>query len=152
MGLTKDILQREGIDIVRTIQSKLSSTGANATGKTSRSLELEATDTRLKIEGAKSFLFVEVGRGAGKRPPIAPLKEWAIAKGLARDSKQATSIAFAVATKIASSGTTTVSRNNPRDIYQSVITDEKVESIYDQIKGVFADKVLSDVIQNMKTK
>jgi hypothetical protein len=152
MGLTKDILEREGIDVVRTIQSKLSSTGANATGKTSRSLEMEATETRLKIEGSKSFLFVETGRRAGRRPPIAPLKEWAIAKGLARDDKQATGIAFAVATKIANYGTSTVSINNPRDIYQSVITDEKVESIYNQIKGVFADKVLSDVIQNMKTK
>ena len=65
MALIKDIFEREGVDIVRTIQSKLSSTGANATGKTSASLELEASDTRLTIQGAKSFLFVETGRRAG---------------------------------------------------------------------------------------
>lgn len=152
MALIKDIFEREGIDIVRTIQSKLSSTGANATGKTSQSLEMEASDTRLTVTGAKSFLFVETGRRSGKRPPIAPIKEWAIAKGLVSDDKQARSLAFAIATKIGNEGTTTVSQTQPRDIYQTTITDERISNIYDEINGVFADKVLSEVIKNLNTK
>lgn len=152
MALIKDIFEREGVDIVRTIQSKLSSSGANATGKTSASLELEASDTRLTIQGAKSFLFVETGRRPGKRPPIAPIKEWAIAKGLVSDDKKARSLAFAIATKIGNEGTTTVSLNKPRDIYQTTITDERIANIYDEINGVFADKVLSEVIKNLNTK
>lgn len=152
MALIKDIFEREGIDIVKTIQSKLSTSGANATGKTSASLELEASDTRLTIQGAKSFLFVETGRRAGKRPPIAPIKEWAIAKGLVSDDKQARSLAFAIATKIGNEGTSTISETKPRDIYQTTITDERIANIYDEINGVFADKVLSEVIKNLNTK
>lgn len=152
MALIKDIFEREGVDIVRTIQTKLSSSGANATGKTSASLELEASDTRLTIQGAKSFLFVETGRRGGKRPPIAPIKEWAIAKGLVTDNRQARSLAFAIATKIGREGTTTVSENKPRDIYQTTITEERISNIYDEINGVFADRVLSEVIKNLNTK
>jgi hypothetical protein len=45
------------------------------------------------------------GRGAGKAPPIEPLTDWIIAKGIATDRKRARGISFAIARKIAREGT-----------------------------------------------
>jgi len=160
MALIKDIFEREGVDIVRTIQSKLSSTGANATGKTSASLELEASDTRLIVTGGKAFntnyrdglSYVAGGRGRGGVPPYDAIKEWAYARGLINRPEGEKRIVDAIRFKIAREGTDIWKKNTPRDIYQTTITDERIANIYDEINGVFADKVLSEVIKNLNTK
>ena len=160
MALIKDIFEREGIDIVKTIQSKLSTSGANATGKTSASLELEASDTRLTVTGGKAFNpnyrdglgYVAGGRGRGGVPPYDAIKEWAYARGLISNPDREKRIVDAIRFKIAKEGTNIWKDNSPRDIYQTTITDERITNIYDEINGVFADRVLSEVIKNLNTK
>lgn len=79
--------------------------GMNATGKWLDSLQVDATDGTAVIKGQNYTEFLTKGRKPGKRPPIAPLINWAKAK-FGVGEKEAKSIAFAVATKIANSGTT----------------------------------------------
>jgi hypothetical protein len=45
------------------------------------------------------------GRSPGAAPPIEPLTDWVIAKGIATEPKRARSISFAIAKKIAREGT-----------------------------------------------
>lgn len=148
--LIKTILEREGLSIASDIRVKLVSTGANATGKTSASLESIATEDRLLIKGDKSFLFVERGRGAGRRPPIQPIKEWAIARGIITTDPRTQGIAYGIANKIAKEGTVLHRTNSVRDIYTETITDDRIDAIKDQIAGKYAEQVLSDVIKAFK--
>lgn len=152
MAVIKSIFERELSNVVTDIQNKLSSSGANATGKTRDSLRYEATDSRGILFGGKSFAFVEEGRGPGRRPPTKPLFDWVLAKGIESDEKKVKGIAYAIAAKIASQGTSTVSKNKPRDIYTSIVDDRRVKSITEQIRGVYADKVLSDIVKEFKEK
>ena len=41
-------------------------------------------------------------------------------------------------------------RKNPRDIYFDVITPDRTNDIIDQVQGVFAQKVLSEIVQQFK--
>ena len=101
MGVIQSIFERELSNVVTDIQNKLSTSGANATGKTRDSLRYEASDSRGTLFGGKSFAFVEEGRGPGKRPPTKPIFEWVLAKGIESDEKKAKGIAYAIARKIA---------------------------------------------------
>lgn len=152
---TKDIFSREGQAIIDNIRALLSQSDANATGKTAASLELTATDNRLLITGGASFGlnsrevgYVAGGRAAGGVPPFRALADWAVARGLVtdpeREKKRINALRFAIAKR----GTALYRRNTTRDIYQSVITDEKTEDIIDQVQGVYAQNILSEVVKS----
>lgn len=153
----QDIFARSGREIIADIRALLTSSSANATGKTSKSLESIAGDDRLLVLGGGSFGlnsrevgFVAGGRGAGKLPPFMPIAEWAVARGIIsdpqRESKAVQGIRFAIARK----GTVLFRNNTTRDIYQSVITDERVNDILDQISGVYAQDILSKVVKTFE--
>ena len=62
-------------------------------------------NTGVVIVGAMYGGYLEFGRKAGGMPPIAPLETWVKKKGIATDSKEIKSIAFAIARSIAKNGT-----------------------------------------------
>lgn len=159
MAISGDIFQREASDIISEIRSRLVSTGAEATGKTSRSLEQETSDERLLIYGGKSFgnnerdnrSYVEAGRGPGKLPPFNDIKEWAIARGIATgNDEKSNRIIKGIQWKIKLGGTDIYQRKKPRDIIFDVITPDRTDLIIDQVQGVFAQKVLSEIVQQFK--
>lgn len=154
---TKDIFERSGKEVIENIRSLLSSSGANATGKTSASLELFTSDERLLITGGAAFglnaredAFVAGGRAAGRVPPFASIADWAIARGIVSDPQRGKSRINAIRFAIANSGTRLYRKNTTRDIYQSIITDEFVEDVTDQASGVFAQNILSDVVKSFR--
>src|SRR5690554_4317675 len=77
----------------------------NATGEWLESLEVTANDNVSYIRGRDYSEYLARGRRPGNRPPIAPIERWVNAK-LGIGGQQARGVAFAVATKIAQSGTT----------------------------------------------
>lgn len=79
--------------------------GMSATGEWVQNLEVVAGDNYGKIRGRDYSQQLALGRKPGKRPPIAPLQKWAMAK-FGVGSKEALGIAFAVAKKIEKRGTT----------------------------------------------
>lgn len=159
MAISGDVFKREAVQIISEIKSRLNSTGANATGKTAASLEESTSDERLIIYGGKSFGtnerdkrgFVEAGRGPGKLPPFKDIQEWAIARGIVTgNDERSIRIIDGIRWKIKNDGTGIFIKKKPRDIYFDVITPDRTNDIIDQVQGVFARQVLSEIVQQFK--
>lgn len=158
----QELLQREGDAIIRDLQSAMVSTGVNASGKTSASLlnEVRATGisrTTMLITGGEGWKFVEQGRGAtlksqnGVLYPI--IKQWVKDKGIAiPNGYTLESLAFVITRKIHQEGTYAFRMNARRDIYTSVITEERINSITSQVTKTFIANATSDVVRALKKK
>lgn len=110
------------------IRQRMVAEKENATGRTSASFQVveEEGHIRLISKGADiaPLETLEVGRGSGRRPPIAPLVEWAEAK-FKFVGKEAQAVAWAVATKIGNQGTERHTSNV--DIYSTPIENATKE-------------------------
>jgi len=154
----KVILEREAEAIVADIRSNLVASGANATGKTSASLEQITTDTRLIILGGKAFGlnrrsrgFVEGGRAAGGLPPFTAIQEWAQARGIITGSgKDATKIVNGIRWGIARKGTVLFQGDQTREIYTEVITENRTQEIIAQLRDVYIQDVASEIVLAFK--
>lgn len=140
----KQIFDRNAVSLIGEIRANLSSTGANATGKTRDSLEHTATDFQLQIRGDQSYTYVEQGRGPGKMPPPKPIEEWAQARGLITSPSQGRSLVFLIRRSIAQRGTVTMSRQNPRDIWTRVVDERAIDTIIDQIQGQAVENMINE--------
>ena len=141
MGTNQDIFKAFNDDLIKDIRARLTLTGANATGKTQKSLESTQSNNDSKLFGDKSFLFVETGRGKGKMPPKEPIELWMIARGMPLKKS------FGIRLGIALHGTTTVSQSNPRDIYSSVVTSDKVDNLIKQFEVANNQEVLREILK-----
>jgi hypothetical protein len=88
-----------------------------ATGLLKSSWDVNVTTTPTSISGiisntAPASKFRGLGRDAGRFPPLEPLKDWVLAKGLASEPKKAKRIAFLIGRKIAREGTNRFKTNN----------------------------------------
>lgn len=77
-----------------------------ATGTFERSFVVtKLHDGALLSNTAKHGRFVEVGRAAGRQPPVEAIMQWLVAKGLERESEKARrAAAFRIARKIGRRG------------------------------------------------
>ena len=135
--------------VVGEIRANLSSTGTNATGKTSQSLRFitstEGSKTIIKIVGRPYFATVETGR---KPTPqftkpsaefVASIKEWVKARGLPEGS------AYAIAKHIHQKGTKLYTQGGREDIYSNVINQNLVDRISQDILVQFSDAFIKNV-------
>ena len=141
MGTNQDIFKAFNDSRIGEIKAALVLTGANATGKTSASLESRESNTKGEILGDKSFLFVETGRGKGKMPPKEPWELWMVARGIPLKKS------YGMRLSVALHGTTTVSRSNPRDIYSSVVTSDKVDKLIKQFEVANNQEVVKEILK-----
>lgn len=123
--------------------------GMKATGDWIESLEYEVDGTTSKIMGNKYTEQLVQGRAPGRRPPIDPLQRWAQAK-FGVDEKEAKGIAFAVAHKIAESGTTWYEKGGS-DLLEAVFTDENLEKVRDGVAEVVTLTASNDLIRQLQT-
>ena len=79
--------------------------GMPATGEWEQNLEVVAESNGGKIRGRDYSQQLAFGRKPGKRPPVAPLQKWVMAK-FGKGSKEALGIAYAISKKIENEGTT----------------------------------------------
>jgi len=72
------------------------------------------------------------GRKAGKMPPIQAIKKWIEQKGIQpiKDNITTTSLAWAIAKKIAREGT---NKENHLKIYEKVITPQRIDEIIKKV-------------------
>ena len=73
--------------------------GMPATGEWEQNLEVVAESNSGKIRGRDYSQQLAFGRKPGKRPPVAPLQKWVMAK-FGKGSKEALGIAYAISKKI----------------------------------------------------
>lgn len=143
----KKIFDQSTKDIIELIRLNFESTGASATGKTLRSLEDQNTEERLLLLGAKSFLFVEKGRKPGKKPPFAPILEWVQARGIGGQNEKG--VAWAVVHAIGERGAgslRTDKTQSPRDIFTSVVNQERINTIVSEIQGFKVAEARSEIV------
>lgn len=141
------ILSQQGTSIVDQIRQNLSSTGTNATGKTSRSLRFEVTQTSekqtLRVIGKPFFNVVETGRKATPqytKPSqefVNAIKEWAQAKGIP-------GAAYAIAKSIHAKGTKLFQSGGRTDIVSSVVNQTLIDKISQDVLDKFAAEYLKN--------
>jgi len=144
-----DILSKYGNSTVAQIQSNLSATGTNATGKTSRSVHFEVKNEgfkqTLRILAKPYFMVVETGR---KPTPqytkpskafVASIKEWADTKGLGK-------FAYGIALSIHQKGTKLFRDGGRQDIVSGVVNDQLTDQISKDILARFADHYLKNAV------
>lgn len=145
---TKEILAKFNSDAINQIRANMISTGANATGKTSRSLHSMETDNSSVIFGNEGFIndAVQVGSPPGTLVKLSDIEEWCVARGISVGR------AKRIVKNIYKRGTVSVSPDSPRDIYTSVITDNAVAKLYDSISDVLLNTTASDIEQLITDK
>lgn len=144
------ILNQYGTSTVEQIRQNLSSTGINASGKTSQSLRYEVTQegtkATLKVIGKPFFAVVETGRKPtpGKKPSpdfVANIKEWLQARG------KETRPAYAIAMSINKKGTKLFRDGGRQDIYSNVINQNLVDKISLDLLNKFAQQFMTNVVK-----
>lgn len=143
------VLNESAGGLVETIRKNLSSTGTDATGKTSQSLRYEVKDNGQKITvqlvGRPFFATVETGRKPtpDKKPSrdmIENIKEWVTARGKDAD------LVWAIATSIQQKGTKLFQKGGRTDIYTDAISDPSfVDQISAEILGTFAKEYAKQI-------
>lgn len=143
---TRQIFDKAAREIIAEIRANMVSEGVNASGKTSNSLEYEATDNSLTIRGAKSFTWVEQGRRPGTPPPFPPILEWVEAK-LGLSGKEAVGVAWAVVKSIGERGSVTFKGYDRRSVFTDLITEARVDAIVAQVQPVSVYQVEKEIFE-----
>lgn len=133
------------------IEMHMEQMGRNASGSTVRSMVVNTTDNGGTLEGSKSFMYLEHGRGPGKVPKgfYEIIKDWVIAKGISYQDmipKNGTPeqglarLSGAIAHSIITKGTRLYRDNEYNDIYSSLI-EQEVELLSKEAAGIFETEV-----------
>lgn len=150
------ILNEESASIIAEIQALIISTGANASGKTSQSLESKISVTKNKIKfeisGGQGFEFIERGRrktkkdGDGKLIDI--IKQWIDDKGITPDDGMTKDgLAYVITRAIHQRGTLLNFLKETRKIQSAVLTTKRINSVIDKVK-IEIQKDVADKIAN----
>lgn len=144
MGVIQNILDRFGNQTVQIIQGNLSSTGTDATGQTSRSLQSEPGPNKVKVTGKPFIFVVETGRRPGGFPPLDKIQEWINVGKVSLDVS-----AFSIAKTIAETGSKLFREGGREDIITPAIDDTRVDELTTEIADaefVKTIKVIEDGI------
>jgi len=138
------ILNEEGANIIAEIRSLIISTGANASGKTSQSLQTKISVTKNKINfgiiGGTGFEFIEKGRGVTKKGSRKGklkgiIRQWIDDKGITPDGKMTKdTLAFLITRAIHQRGTLYHLLGETREIQSAVLTQKRIDSVIDKVK------------------
>lgn len=143
-------LDTAGRRLITELQAAMQATGANATGKTSASLDytigFTATVIEFQLTGGVGWAFVEQGRGPtvnreGDGSLYRAIKDWAAARGIADAA------VYPITRSIHKKGTRNWREGIRRDIYSSIVTRRGVNQIADSV-GVLGEVSLSSEIIN----
>lgn len=132
----RDIVEGAMIDLTRGIQQIAKDRDKNATGATSRSIEVMAVGGQGVAQGTlianKNWRYMGSGRAPGKRPPLAPLRAWIAARHLSISE-------YALANKIAKEGTHDYQVHNPNVFIQGI---DAWEQDFPKVEGKLADNLM----------
>lgn len=105
----ESVLRNTGADTVTALRTELEKGGRNATRRTSDSIKstvtVRGTVVTLNVTARNTWPFTDTGRGPGKRPPIAAIREWVVAKRIEPDTTAADRAAFLISRSIGEKGT-----------------------------------------------
>lgn len=153
----REVFEQFSGSAIAEIQGRMGSSGANASGNTSRSLRREVAEDELTIFGSEVFKYVEGGRGPSRKRGGSQeslrdrIKQWIKDKGIQPDDGMTEdSLAFLIARKIHNEGTLIYRTNNPRDIFSSVLDEKKINSLVLVISDSVNNQITSDIVKAFK--
>lgn len=102
--------------------------GLVASGNFAKELKLEMTDNSAKITAPRYVGAMEGGRVAGRRPPLAVIRQWIIDK-----NRQGANIpleaAYPIAKRIGEEGIKVPNKHNPGGVVSDVLNPARVLSL-----------------------
>lgn len=117
--------------------------GKKVSGEFGKGLTDEYKSTATSITGTIVGYTYLAGRMGGKMPPVKAIEEWVKKKGIFNvTGKAATSLAWAIAKKIAREGT---NKSYNFKIYESVITPLRIQQIIDRIAKVNVNRFITQI-------
>lgn len=155
----RDIIEGSLCMMAEEIRHNLDTTGTNASGRTSASLEIRLTENGGSLLGRKFFQGVEEGRHAGKTPAGFRdiIRQWIIDKGVdvtplhykterrhkySESEMSLNAAAGAIAYRIRQSGTSLYRMGGRKDIYSNVF-DKYLPQLSQQLASVYVQKYFS---------
>lgn len=148
MDISQEEIERVMQNVVNMfLIPKFMSLGMNASGKWIESLEVSSSQNKGYISGADYTKYLVNGRSPGGRPPVQNLIDWAKAK-FGYDDVRAKQMAFAVATKIAQSGTEYYPDGT--DLLEVLNTPEVTNYINQEIGKHLILKTQIEILRNAK--
>jgi len=154
------ILNEEGANIIAEIRSLIVSTGANASGRTSQSLQANVSVNKNKIgfgiSGGAGFEFIERGRGVTKKGSRKGklkgiIRQWIDDKGITPDegmSKDA--LAYIITRAIHQRGTLLHLLGETREIQSAVLTKKRIDGVIDKVKIEIQKDVAEQIANSFK--
>lgn len=139
--MTNDEIIREEIEsILQDIKKEYESSGKRTTGEFLEGLEAVYLPNQGTIKG---FVYLS-GRKAGKMPPVQNILKWINAKGIRpiEENVSASSLAWAIAKKIAKEGT---KPENHLNIYERVITPKRINDIIERISQLNVNRLITEI-------
>ena len=125
--------------------------GLKASGEFERGLEIEATNDKAIIWGAYHSQFMELGRRAGKQPPVSVILKWIDDKKInPKPGLSKRALAFLIARKIGRDGIKVPNKYNAGGIISKVITEERISELITQLKFVEVEQIRSDIMNLIK--
>lgn len=151
----KNLFNQYGNDSITKIRARIADSNAGASGASSRSLKQFSTDSEFTLFGAEHFKWMEVGRRAGKTPRNFRdiIIQWMKDKGITprvNTEQGYRSAAFFIARKIRQQGTFLYRTRSFRDIFSSVINQESVNKLIQEIASDKATTISSDIVKQFK--
>jgi hypothetical protein len=155
------ILEREGSKLITELQAAMVAENANASGRTSESLAYSITEQdgglNFTLSGGVGWAFVEQGRGATRRKGNGKLRDiirqWIDDRGIEpEDGMSKDVLAIIITRAIHRRGTLLHFLGERRDIYTSVLSDERIETMLSEIGNELRIDVLSDVVQHWNNR
>ena len=149
----KDILARELEAIKKELIERYDELGMRASGSWEKELVVSVEEKGGmylgKIEGADYTYYMQHGRGAGRLPPIKAIEEWIQNKGIVpiERNMKVSSLAFAIANRIAKEGTRRYQRGGTPAFIEEVITSERIQGIIDRIGERYIAGFSSEIIE-----
>lgn len=151
------LLNKEGANIIAEIRSLIISTGANASGKTSNSLNSKILVTKNKINftinGGGAFTWIETGRGPSKKGSKKGklkgiIRQWIDDKGITPDNGMSKdTLAFLITRAIHQRGTLLNLLGEIREIQSAVLTENRINNVVELVK-IEIQKDVADKIAN----
>ena len=143
----KEVIERELQTLIREITTAHVAAGQQVTGKTIESLEIRNTTERSgQLWGASYIGVLDKGRKPGAFPPLYPIRQWVIARGIDRAwGMSSTSAAFIIARRIAEFGTNLFQRGGRTDILQDPF--ERFEKRLMEAVGAESVRILNQTFE-----
>ena len=154
------LLQNESAQLISEIRALIISTGANASGKTARSMEaftkVNKNKYSLLITGGGSFNYIERGRGptqrgSGKGKLKSIIRQWIDDKGIQPDKGMTKdTLAFLITRAIHQRGTLLNFLGEVREIQSAVLTEKRFDSLYTNLGNLITEQVAKELISSIK--